>query len=172
MKEQAGTCFSASGDARDKWKHRLPRLAEGSMISISWRFYKKLPKETQPSEPPCPVPQQRPPQIVVLSFCDGIGAVLQASMKKWGAAARLHAWEIIPDATKVCNARAPSASHHGDLRQLSDDRLKEILEEYEFLTILVAAGFPFQDTSGVRGADRPGIQGKKSGLVFDIIAFI
>ena len=146
MKEQAGTCFSASGDARDKWKHGRPRLAEGCRISISWRFYKELPKGAKPAVPPRHVPQQRPPQILVLSLCDGIGAVLQAAMKKWGPAARFHAWEITPEAIKVCSARAPSAPQHGDLRHLSDEELKEILEEYEFLAILVAACFPCQDS--------------------------
>ena len=118
------------------------------------------------------VSQKKPSRILVLSLCDGIGAVLQAAIKNWGPAARLHAWEIIPDAIKVSSARAPGTSHHGDLRQLSDDELKDILEEHEFLAILVAAGFPCQNTSNVRGADRPGIQGKKSGLVFDITALI
>ena len=83
---------------------------------------------------------------MVLSLCDGIGAVLQAAMKKWGPAARLYAWEIIPEAIKVCSARAPSTSHHGDLRKLSDEELEEILEEHEFLAILVAAGFPCQES--------------------------
>ena len=38
--------------------------------------------------------------------------------------------------------------------------------------VLVAAGFPCQDTSKVRGKDRPGLRGKKSSLVFAIIALI
>ena len=60
---------------------------------------------------------------LVLSFCDGIGAVLQASLEKWGDKARLHAWEIIPEATRVCKARAPRCMHYGDLGKLTNSIL-------------------------------------------------
>ena len=67
------------------------------------------------------------PKILVISFCDGIGAVLQAALGKWGSKVRLHAWEIIPEATIVCKARAPRSTHHGDLSKLTNSILWTIL---------------------------------------------
>ena len=115
---------------------------------------------------------QEAPTILVISFCDGIGAVLQAAVGKWGPKARLHAWEIIPEATTVCGTRAPHCTHHGDLKKLTSKGLWALLNECKFTLVLVAAGFPCQDTSKVRGKRRPGLKGRKSSLVFAIIAII
>ena len=39
--EAPGLCVHLMGQARETWKHEVPRLRHGHRLSVSWRFYHK-----------------------------------------------------------------------------------------------------------------------------------
>ena len=64
------------------------------------------------------------PEVLILSLCDGIGAVRQAAANVW-TEKRLafHAWEIDKPAQEVCRRNWPEAIHHGAIENTTDNDL-------------------------------------------------
>ena len=150
LTEAPGRVFAFSGEARYDWEHGVPVITEGERVSVSWR-----PRLSVGSGP-------GPSHVVLLSFCDGIGAVPLAANRIWPGKVVTFAWEILPHATKMAQHHIPGYHHHGDLRDITDQLLAYMLKMVHVI-IVVAVGFPCQDNSTLRG--------QKKGLFYDIEHF-
>lgn len=175
LEEAPGRVFSFSGKARYDWEHGVPVLTKGERVSVSWRFF--LDNKSQEIDEPRPAKVPRlslrappGPAHVVLSFCDGIGAVPLAANRIWPGKVVTFTWEILPHATKVAQHHIPRYHHHGDLRNITDQLLVHILQLVHVI-VVVAAGFPCQDNSTLR-SQRLGLRGQKTGLFYDIASIL
>lgn len=172
LEEAPGRVFSFSGKARYDWEHGLPVVTDGERVSVSWRFFKD--NKAQEIHEPKPSTIRRlslrappgPTHVVLLSFCDGIGAAPLAANRVWPNGVVTFASEILPHATEVAQHHIPRYHHHGDLRGITDQLLVSILQLTHML-IIVVAGFPCQDNSTLRN-QRLGLRGQKTGLFYDI----
>ena len=107
---------------------------------------------------------------MVLSLCDGIGAVPWAAENLWPGQVKVVSWEILKQAVAVARRNLPHATHRGDLLEETDHTIKELLKDLPDVTILVAAGFPCQDHSDLKKGKK-GLRGDKSKLILDIAKF-
>ena len=102
MHEEIGTCLGMTDKARYVWTHGVPPLSRGTRKSLSWRYL--LDNATTDTGHSDIEPQmERPPSIerqrksrrrtqkprsvltklIILSLCDGIGAVPWAAETPW-----------------------------------------------------------------------------------------
>ena len=172
LMEAPGRVFSFSDKARYDWEHGVPVITEGERVSVSWRFFKgDRPKDISGPRP-AKIPrlglgtQEGRTHVLLLSFCDGIGAVPLAANRIWPGKVTTFAWELLSHATNVAKHHIPNNHHYGDLRGITDQLMVYFLKMLHVI-IIVAAGFPCQDNSTLRN-QRDGLRGRKTGLFYDI----
>ena len=102
--------------------------------------------------------------MVVLSLCDGIGAVTQA-LAQMNIKAKVFTSEILEEALRVTTTQHPCDTKLGDLTAITDKQLDEVASSAQHCGhILFAAGTPCQDNTELKGTQREGLSGKKSSL--------
>ena len=170
LMEAPGRVFSFSDKARYEWEHGVPVITEGERVSVSWRFFRQNHPQAVSGLRPAKIPRidvgRQGTHVLLLSFCDGIGAVPLAANRVWPGKVTTFAWELLPHATKIAEHHIPNYHHYGDLRDITDQLMVYILKMLHVI-IIVAAGFPCQDNSTLR-SQRKGLRGHKTGLFYDI----
>ena len=166
LEESPGRVFSVTDKARYEWEHGVPVIAAGERISVSWRFFKDTrpsPSISGPRPPKIPIVSlclgEEATHVILLSFCNGIGAVPLAANRIWPGKVTTFAWEILPHATKAAQHHIPRYHYCGDLRDITDQLLVWILK-LAHVILIVAAGFPCQNNSTLRTV-REGLWGTR-----------
>ena len=102
---KTGEAVALSGKVRHVWRHGVPKLDEGTRISLSWRYLQSVGAHAgtvpDPKVPTKNFKIKEPPKILIFSLCDGIGAVPFAAESMWPNRVKTHAWEILEFATKI-----------------------------------------------------------------------
>ena len=110
----------------------------------------------------------RPHSVVVLSLCDGIGAVMQA-LAQLNIKAKAFTSEILEEALRVTDTRHPQDTKLGDLTKITDEQLEHVVRSAQQCGhILFAAGTPCQDNTQLKGTQREGLKGHKSSLFHQV----
>lgn len=110
-----------------------------------------------------------------LSLFSGIGGFEASLAEVFPRAKCIGFSEIDDDAIKVYSYHYPTHQNLGDVTQISNKRLKELLEQVnENERLLIVAGFPCKNLSSlsrIAGGDT-GLDGKDSGLFFELLRII
>ncbi|CAE7199832.1 kanC [Symbiodinium sp. CCMP2592] len=106
----------------------------------------------------------RPPDIVLLSFFDGLGTaclICDEHCSSNGLQWRGASWEIDPNLKKLLHDHFPDVVQRGDFDQETPESLHNLVQELDptgRATVVIAGGPPCHDFSRIR-SDAPGHQG-------------
>ncbi|CAE7533633.1 unnamed protein product [Symbiodinium sp. CCMP2592] len=106
----------------------------------------------------------RPPDIVMLSFFDGLGTaclICDEYCSSNGLQWRGASWEIDPNLKKLLQEHFPEVVQRGDFDQETPESLHNLVQELDpagRATVVIAGGPPCHDFSRIR-SDAPGHQG-------------
>ena len=95
LPEIEGSTVALSGKARHVWRHGVPKLDEGTRISLSWRYLQSVGVHGRTIPEPKVLTKnfkiKELPKILILSLCAGIGAVPFAAESMWPKRVNTHA---------------------------------------------------------------------------------
>ena len=105
---------------------------------------------------------------MVVSPCDGIGAVTYTLREKLNLRIKVYGSEILEEAVRTTSSRFPHDVQLGDITKVHDDKWEEIADIAEQCgDILFSTGTPCQDNSELKGNSRKGLEGQKSSLFYE-----
>jgi len=110
-------------------------------------------------------------QIKYVSLFSGIGGFEVAIHKKWPDAKCLFYSEVKPSALKVYESHFPSHLNLGDITNITEKKIKEIVKDG---CDLLVGGFPCTNLSSMANinGNSEGLEGPKSGLFWEMIRII
>ena len=108
-----------------------------------------------------------------ISLFSSIGGFEVAIHKKWPDAECLGYSEIKKTAIKVYEHHYPNHINLGNIKDITNYKIKKIIEEKGHCDLLVA-GFPCTNLSSLANmnGDNSGLKGSKSGLFFEMLRII